>query len=129
MSVNVLIVDDSPVMRTFVRRVIELSGFAVNDYLEASDGQEALGVLEREKVDVVVTDINMPNMDGEQLVQRVEQDAALRLIPVVVVSTDQTDSRVQRMLTLGARGYVKKPFQPEDLRAELEAVLGGSYAG
>lgn len=124
MAYNVLIVDDSPAMRSFVRRVLELSGIPVGECLEAGDGREALEVLRNQWVDVVLTDLNMPTMDGEQFVRRMEADESLRPIPVVVVSTDRTDQRVQQMLTLGARGYVTKPFLPETLREELERALG-----
>lgn len=124
MPFNVLIVDDSPAMRAFVARVLNLSGFPVGRCLEASEGQEALRLLAGNSIDIVLTDINMPGMDGEQLVRRLEEDEVLRSIPVVIVSTDRTESRVHQMLTLGAKGYVKKPFLPETLRRELESVLG-----
>ena len=102
MAYNVLIVDDSPAMRSFVRRVLELSGIPVGECLEAGDGREALEVLRNQWVDVALTDLNMPTMDGEQFVRRMEADESLRPIPVLVVSTDRTDRRVQQMLTLGA---------------------------
>jgi two-component system, chemotaxis family, chemotaxis protein CheY len=123
MAYNVLLVDDSPAMRSFLRRVLELSGLPVGTCLEAGNGQEALELLGRQWVDVVVTDLNMPVMDGEQFVRVVEQDESLRAIPVVVVSTDRTEGRVRRMIALGAKGYVAKPFLPETLREELEKVL------
>lgn len=126
MAYRVLIVDDSAVMRAFIRRIMLLSGIEAAEFLEAGDGGEALEILRREWVDVVLTDINMPGMDGEQLVRRLEQDDLLKSLPVVVVSTDRTESRVSQMISLGARGYVKKPFLPETLRAELERVLGAS---
>ena len=129
MAFRVLIVDDSPVMRALIRRVIVLSGLEGAAFLEASDGREALDVLRAESVDVVLTDINMPSMDGEQLVRCLHADAALKSVPIIVVSTDGTESRMRQMLSLGARGYVKKPFMPETLRQELERVLGGAYAG
>jgi len=127
MGYNVLIVDDSPAMRTFVRRVLDLSGLDVAKYLQAGNGQEALDLLRDEWVDVVLTDINMPVMDGAQFVRLLEEDDSLRSIPVLVVSTDRTEARAQEMLNLGARGYVRKPFQPETLREELEKVLGVNY--
>lgn len=129
MAFRVLIVDDSPVMRTFIRRIIVLSGMEGAEFLEASDGCEALKLLRAQWVDVVLTDINMPSMDGEQLVRCLEADDLLKSVPVVIVSTDSTESRMRQMLALGARGYVKKPFLPETLREELERVLGGAYAG
>jgi two-component system chemotaxis response regulator CheY len=125
---RVLIVDDSPVMRAFIRRIIALSGMEDADFLEASDGREALTLLREQWVDVVLTDINMPSMDGEELVRCLCADDVLKSVPVVIVSTDGTETRMQQMLSLGARGYVKKPFMPETLREELERVLGGAYA-
>jgi two-component system, chemotaxis family, chemotaxis protein CheY len=120
---RVLIVDDSPAMRAFVRRVMEISGFDLASCLEASNGAQALELLHTEWVDAILSDINMPEMDGEELLQRLEADEALRNIPVIIISTDGTKSRVERMLDLGARGYVMKPFRPEALRAELERTL------
>jgi two-component system, chemotaxis family, chemotaxis protein CheY len=128
MAFNILIVDDSPAMRAFVRRVLDLSGLTVGKCLEAGNGREALDLLRDEWVDVVLTDLNMPAMDGEQFVRLLKADRALRMIPVLVVSTDRTEDRVRRMLALGAKGYVTKPFLPETLRAEIERVLGWSNA-
>jgi two-component system chemotaxis response regulator CheY len=125
---RVLIVDDSPAMRAFIRRVVELSGLEVAAFFHAGDGAEALRLLAGEHVDVILTDINMPGMDGGQFVARIREDRSLALIPVVVVSTDATSERMEQMLALGARGYVTKPFSPEVLRAELERVLESSHA-
>jgi len=119
-----LIADDSPVMRSFVRRVIELSGFELSDCFEAADGEEALSVLRAQWVDAILTDINMPVVDGEEFLRRLSEDPMLRSIPVIVISTDATRNRIDRMMALGARGYVTKPFVPETLRAELERTLG-----
>lgn len=124
MAYRILIVDDSPLMRAFARRVIHLSGFEPSECLEASNGREALDLLRVQTVDAILTDINMPEMDGEEFLRQLTHDEALRAIPVIVVSTDATLKRIDRMLELGARGYVTKPFVPEELRIELERVLG-----
>jgi two-component system chemotaxis response regulator CheY len=124
MKLRILIVDDSPAMRTFIRRVLDASGLEVEQCLGASDGAEALQLLEQNRVDVVLTDINMPRMGGEELLERLAKHEMLRSIPVVVVSTDRTESRIQRTLELGAKGYVTKPFAPEILREELERTVG-----
>jgi len=124
MAYRVLIVDDSPAMRSFVRRVLELSGFELSTCFEASNGQEALDLLRQEWVDAILTDINMPGVDGEEFLRRLSGDEVLRSIPVIVVSTDATRNRIERLLALGARGYITKPFLPETLRAELETTLG-----
>ncbi len=128
MAYRVLIVDDSPAMRKFIRRVIEVSGFDCSQQLEASNGREALDVLSREWVDLILTDINMPVMNGEQFIRELEKDETLRQVPVLVVSTDSTLQRVQQMLSLGARGYVTKPFTPEMLRSQLERLLEENHA-
>jgi two-component system chemotaxis response regulator CheY len=124
MAYRVLLVDDSPAMRSFIRRVIVLSGFDLDVCVEAGDGAEALERLRQEKVDVILTDINMPCMDGEELLRRISEDSRLRDIPAIVVSTDSTKPRILRMIGLGAQGYIAKPFSPESLREALEKVLG-----
>lgn len=124
MAYSVLIVDDSPVMRSFIRRIMTLSGFEVREYFEASNGQEALTQLGQHRVDVILTDINMPTMNGEELLRRLGADGILKSVPTLVISTDATNDRILRMMALGAEGYMTKPFSPESLREELERVLG-----
>ncbi len=123
MAFSVLIVDDSPAMRAFIKRVIDMSGFDVGTCIEAGDGEEALEILTRSWVDIVLTDINMPRMSGEELVRKMHDDEMMKEIPIVVVSTDSTKIRIETMISLGAKGYVTKPFHPEQLRFELERVL------
>ena len=127
MALNIMIVDDSPVMRAFIRKVVGLTGLDVGEYCEAGDGEDALKSLGEHWVDLVLTDINMPKMNGEEFVRRMESDDLLRSIPVIVVSTDSSHSRVQQMLALGAKGYVSKPFLPEALRDEVEKALRGIH--
>ncbi|HLH37555.1 MAG TPA: response regulator [Bryobacteraceae bacterium] len=122
---TILIVDDSPVMRGFVRRVMRLAGFDQAEYLEAPDGTAGLEQARSAAVDLVLTDINMPGMDGEEFLAALRADEALRSIPAVVISTDATRDRRERMTALGARGYIAKPFSPEALREEIERALGG----
>lgn len=128
MAYSVLIVDDSPVMRSFIRRVMRLSGFEVGECWEASDGEEALTELKEHAVDVILTDINMPKMNGEEFLKRLEEEGTLRSVPTLVISTDATKNRILRMLALGAEGYMTKPFSPESLREELERILGARNA-
>jgi len=128
MALTVLIVDDSPVMRTFIRRVMRLAGFEDAEYLEASDGREALERLEAHRTDVVLTDINMPRMSGEEFLEEMERRGLLSSTPALVISTDASRDCMRRMLTLGARGYISKPFTPESLREELDRILGVANA-
>ena len=126
MSYRVLVVDDSPAMRGFIFRVLNLSGFDCGPCLEAGNGKEALDLLDDEWVDVILTDINMPEMDGEEFVRRLKENDRLCSIPVLVVSTDGTERRLDQMMAIGADGYVKKPFLPETLRKELDRLIGGN---
>src|SRR5271154_234043 len=128
MAYSVLIVDDSPVMRRFIRRVLGLSGFDVGECLEAGNGEEALEQLSAHGVDIILTDINMPGMNGEELLLRLSADGVLKTTPAIVISTDATNQRIVRMIELGAQGYMSKPFAPEALREELERVLGARDA-
>lgn len=129
---NTLIVDDSPTTRTLVRRVIDRAGFQC-EHVEAANGREALERLAARRADVILTDINMPGMDGEEFLLELRRAGITDTVPVLVISTDATAARVERMLALGARGYIAKPFTPERLRGELDRILtrrpGAGYAG
>jgi two-component system chemotaxis response regulator CheY len=124
MAFNVLIVDDSSSMRAVIKKIIKVSGFNVGSFLEAGDGEEALKVLEEEWVDVVLSDINMPNMNGLELVRRMSENEMLRSIPVVMVTTEASDEKVNKSKELGAVGYIKKPFLPEDIKIALSSIMG-----
>jgi len=115
-------------MRSMIRRVISLSGLDVSECLEAGDGVEALEMVAREWVDVILADINMPRMNGEELVRRLSEMGITTSVPVIVVSTDGTSLRRARLMKLGAKGYLVKPFAPEMLRDEVERVLGVANA-
>jgi two-component system chemotaxis response regulator CheY len=123
MALNIMIVDDSPLMRAFIRKVLHLTGLEVGEFCEAANGEDALQALRGQWVDLILTDINMPRMNGEEMLRQMESDELLRQIPVIVVSTDSSHSRVEQMLALGAKGYVSKPFLPTELRDEIEKVL------
>ena len=128
MSFRVLIVDDSPSMRKMIRRVIALSGLEADTVFEAGDGLEALEIMDREWVDMILTDINMPNMNGEELIRRLKETGVTEAVPVIVISTDATTLRRDNVAGLGARGYIVKPFLPEALRDEIERVTGVTCA-
>lgn len=128
---NVLIVDDSRVMRAMIRRTLALSGIPLGTVHEAGHGGEALTLLEREWVDLAMVDINMPVMDGETFLRRVREDPALRDLAVVVVSTESSRTRIHRLEERGA-AFVHKPFTPERLRetvVNLTGVNHGQEAG
>jgi two-component system chemotaxis response regulator CheY len=124
MSFNVLIVDDSNSMRSVIKKIVSLSGFKMDQCLEAGNGKEALDVLAKSWVDVIISDINMPEMNGLQLLAALKHDDLLREIPVIVVSTESREDRMQEAYGLGAKGFIKKPFLPEEIRKVLHGVIG-----
>ena len=124
MSQDVLIVDDSATMRRMVERAIEMAALDVGKIYEAATGIEALAQLAEHDVAAIVLDINMPTMNGIQLLTRMKQNERLKDIPIVVASTEGSDERIGQMVKLGAFGYVRKPFRPEQLRDVLKPLLG-----
>ena len=132
MALNVLIVDDSEVMRRVIKRIVNLSGFELGTILEAGHGKEALAVLDDNWVDVVLSDINMPVMDGVEMLKTMKTTPSLTDIPVIMVSTEGRTDRIDEILAIGAAGFITKPFKPEDIRCVISDALGveadGSYA-
>jgi two-component system chemotaxis response regulator CheY len=124
MSFNVMIVDDSGAMRSVIKKIITISGFKMNVCLEAGNGREALERLQGSWVDVIVSDLNMPVMGGRELLQALSQDALYRNIPVIVVSTEGSSERIREAMDNGAKGFIKKPFLPEEIRKVLHNVIG-----
>jgi two-component system chemotaxis response regulator CheY len=124
MERSILIVDDCAAMRRVIRRILDMSGFAVGECYEAGDGEQALSVLRQHRVELILSDVNMPRLDGEGLVKQLTGDETLRGIPVIMITSDATQARADRLLGMGAKGYLVKPFQPAVLRDELERVMG-----
>lgn len=130
MSYTILIADDSAIVRTMVKKAIAMAGLDVGQVYEAANGKEALDVLARTWVDVVFADINMPEMTGVELLQHIKADPALASTPVVVVSSESSQARVDEMKGYGAKAYIKKPFRPEQFRQvvnELLERIGGGH--
>lgn len=123
MAYNILIADDSLTARTFVARTLHMAGVPLNQVYEARNGQEALDLLEREWVDLVFADINMPVMNGVEMVKRMRTTDLLKSIPVVIVSTDRSARRMTEMKEAGVQAYLTKPVTPEDLKATVERFL------
>ncbi len=124
MGLDMLVVDDSPVTRKMVRRALGLCGLEVAQVHEAADGAEALEQLGRHHIDLVLADINMPVMNGIELVERMSTDPELCGVPVVIVATPMSQDRVEHVLDRGARAYLAKPFRPEALRDVVVQILG-----
>ncbi|MCX5854693.1 MAG: response regulator [Deltaproteobacteria bacterium] len=124
MSFNVLIVDDSGAMRAVIKKIINISGFKMSQCVEAGNGREALEKIKENWVDVIISDINMPEMNGLELLQFLNKDPLYQNIPVIIVSTEGSRERMDEVLNCGAKGFIKKPFLPEDIRSVLYNVIG-----
>jgi len=124
MSVNILIVDDSLPMRSVIIKTIKSSGFGSANFFQAGDGNEALKILQDEWLDLVVTDYNMPDMNGIELISEMKKDEGLSSIPVIVVTTEGSQKKIDEFMEKGATDYVKKPFTPETIREKLTHILG-----
>lgn len=123
MPPNVLIVDDSAAIRKILQRVLKQSEVPLGNILEAGDGVQALEVLKSNPVDLVLTDINMPNMDGLQLLAQIKANAQWSGIQVVMITTEGNQARVMEAVGLGAAGYVKKPFTADQIKEKLLSLF------
>jgi two-component system chemotaxis response regulator CheY len=123
MGSDVLVVDDSAAIRKILQRVLRQTGMAIRTIHEAGDGQEAVDVLGGHHVDLVLTDINMPRMDGLQLLAALKSSTEWRNIPVVMITTEGGETKVAEAVKLGAAGYVRKPFTADQIKEKLAGIL------
>lgn len=122
-KVRVLIVDDSSVMRKIVERSLRQAGVDISEVREAGNGAEALGVLNDGAVDLVLCDINMPVMDGIEFLRQLKSVDNAKNVPVVMITTEGSESHVVQALSVGARGYIRKPFTPEQVKEHVVPLL------
>ncbi|HCY87828.1 MAG TPA: response regulator [Desulfobacteraceae bacterium] len=124
MTFSIMVVDDSLPMRGVLKKTLRAAGYGASEFLEAENGNHALEVMGQHPVDIVITDFNMPRMNGLELIRAMKANALLRKIPVIVVSTEGSLEKVTEIIDEGAAGYVKKPFSPEQIRDLLIELLG-----
>ena len=122
-ALRTLIVDDSSVMRKIVARALQQGGVTVAEIIEAANGSEALEILRREKVDLVLSDINMPVMDGLEFVRQLRSVENAKGVPVVMITTEGSESHVKEAISCGARGYIRKPFTPDQMKQHILSFL------
>lgn len=123
MALNVLVVDDSAVARAMIVKTLGLSGLPLGQVHHAGDGQEGLAVLETNWIDLALVDINMPVMNGEEMIERVRGNPAWADLAIIVVSTEGSQTRIERLQQHGAR-FVHKPFTPEAVREIVQQMTG-----
>lgn len=129
---KILVVEDSATTRSMVRAILEDDAFTGEvgavEVSEASSGFDAMRLLPRARYDLIVTDINMPDVNGLELIHFIRRSEQYRTTPLLIISTQATERDVERGKKLGADGYVPKPFTPEALRAECARLLAGRGA-
>jgi len=121
--VNILIVDDSAAIRKILQRVLGQANVPISQVFEAGDGVEALEVLKSQSIGLVLSDINMPNMDGLQLLSQVRAVEQWKNVPFVMITTEGSHSKVLEAVQLGASGYVRKPFTPDQIKEKLAGLV------
>lgn len=124
MAYNILIVDDSTPMRAVIKKIVKASGVNVGQFFEAANGIEALEILNQEWLDLVLTDYNMPDMNGLELVEEMKKDEELKSVPVVMITTEGSRERVEEFMEKGVLDYIKKPFTPEQIKQKLMQIIG-----
>ncbi len=122
-KIRTLIVDDSSVMRKIVERSLRHAGIELEQVFEAGNGAEALGTLRDHSVDLILCDINMPVMDGLEFVRQVATVENAKGVPIVMITTEGSESHVVQALSCGARGYIRKPFTAEQVKEHVLPVL------
>lgn len=124
MSWKVLVVDDSSIVRSVIQKTLGMMATPVEECTQAGDGKEALEVLAKQPIDVCFVDINMPVMNGVELITAMKGDAKLKKIPVIVISTEGSTTRIDQLKEMGVAGYIRKPFTPEQFQEVVDQVLG-----
>lgn len=127
MALNILIVDDSSLTRKAIRRILSMVELEIGEILEAENGLSALKVLDESKVDLVLADLNMPQMGGVEMIHKMKSTETMRSIPVVIISTESSMARIKELLAQGVKDYLHKPFAPEEFRNIIFHTLERIY--
>jgi two-component system, chemotaxis family, chemotaxis protein CheY len=125
MALNILIVDDSALTRKAIRRIIGMLDLDVGEVIEAEDGLDAIEKMNGPvRIDFILADLNMPNMTGIEMIYAMRGNEATKSIPVAIVSTESSTTRIEKLLADGATDYLHKPFKPEQIRDLLLRTVG-----
>lgn len=128
MALNILVVDDSSIMRAMIIKVLRISGLPCGEFYQAANGVEALKVIDENWIDMALVDINMPVMNGEELINRLRENPDTADLPIVVVSSEASETRIEILRRKGAE-FIHKPFTPETVRETIIEMTGVSDEG
>jgi len=123
MALNILVVDDSTAIRKILIRVLRQTALAIGEIFEARDGVEALDIVRNHPLTLVLSDINMPNLDGLGLLAELKGSAQWRSLPVVMITTEGSEEKVSQAIRLGSAAYIRKPFTAEQIQEKIGAIL------
>lgn len=123
MALNVMVVDDSSVMRSIIIKTLKLCGIDLGEIYQAANGVEGLKVLGENWIDVALIDINMPEMNGEELLEKIRENPETVDLKVIVISTESSETRIDNLIRMGA-SFIHKPFTPETIRQTILQSLG-----
>lgn len=123
MAYNILIVDDSRVTRAIIAKTLGYAEVPINELYQAENGAEALKILNKNWIDLVLADINMPVMNGIEMIDKMSEDSLLKIIPVVVISTEGSQARIDELKSKGVREFVRKPFRPGIIKDIVNSIL------
>ena len=123
MSLNILVVDDSEITRAVLIKTLKVSDISVVDIFQAANGQEGLDILEKEWVDLIFADINMPVMNGLEMIDKINNNEDLKHIPKIVISTERSKTRIDALRSKGVSDYITKPFNPEQIKKVVDTML------
>jgi two-component system chemotaxis response regulator CheY len=121
MNKTIMTVDDSASVRQMISFTLKQLGY---DIVEAVNGNDALKILEKKQVHMLITDVNMPELDGVSLIRKVREKPSYRFIPIIILTTESETARKQEGKAAGATGWIVKPFKPDQLKAVVKKVLG-----
>jgi two-component system, chemotaxis family, chemotaxis protein CheY len=125
MALNILVVDDSSVMRSIIIKTLGLCSLPIGKIHQAGNGKQGLTILENNWIDVAMIDINMPEMNGEEMFNRICENPELQYLKVIIVSTESSETRIESLVSRGAN-FIHKPFTAESLRQTILTSIGGS---
>jgi len=119
----ILVIDDSAMMRKIIQRLLAQAGLPADSVLEAANGAEALALLAENTPALILCDINMPDLSGLELLARIREEQLATGIPIVMITTENGEAQVRQAIALGARGYIRKPFTVDDIKATVAPLL------
>ncbi len=124
MAFNILIVDDSRTIRSVIKKTLHIAGVPISELYEATNGQEGLQSMKDNWIDLVFADINMPVMTGIEMLEKMSEDNMLDSMPVIIISTEGSKTRIEELYKKGVKAYLRKPITPETLRNVVKDVMG-----